>query len=244
MYVDWIPIGECDIQAYTANEKAALEILNEGKNYFHIAYRLHVSFERAREIVFSIRKKESIIMGKLSNTERAAIYQAWKGGTSQADLARQYGVSKVTLCNLIKKLTAAEKSLIEAKPLASKNLEDCENGIPNTPLVPAEIEKEISAIAEEKSKPGIISPEDVQFASAVNAMIAQSRSADAEEKSANAEPDKLPHFIWVALDDQVSAINWEIEQREQRIAELKEELVKLEDRRSAIEQWVEEQKWQ
>lgn len=212
MYVDWIPIGECDIQAYTANEKVALEILNEGKNYFHIAYRLHVSFERAREIVFSIRKKESIIMGKLSNTERAAIYQAWKGGTSQADLARQYGVSKVTLCNLIKKLTAAEKSLTEAKPLASKNLEDCENGIPNTPLVPAEIEKEISAIA--------------------------------EEKSANVEPDKLPHYIWVALDDQVSAINWEIEQREQRIAELKEELVKLEDRRSAIEQWVEEQKWQ
>ena len=242
--MDWIPIGECDIQAYTATEKAALEILNEGKNYFHISYRLHVSFERAREIVFSIRKKESIIMGKLSNTERAAIYQAWKSGTSQADLARQYGVSKVTLCNLIKKLTAAEKSLTEAKPLASKNLEDCENGIPNTPLVPAEIEKEISAIAEEKSKPGIISPEDVQFASAVNAMIAQSRSADAEEKSANAEPDKLPHFIWVALDDQVSAINWEIEQREQRIAELKEELVKLEDRRSAIEQWVEEQKWQ
>lgn len=234
MYVDWIPIGECDIQAYTATEKAALEILNEGKNYFHIAYRLHVSFERAREIVFSIRKKESIIMGKLSNTERAAIYQAWKDGTSQADLARQYGVSKVTLCNLINKMAKEPP----------QELEDVENGIPNTPLVPAEIEKEISAIAEEKSKPGIISPEDVQFASAVNAMIAQSKSADAEEKSANAEPDKLPHFIWVALDDQVSAINWEIEQREQRIAELKEEIVKLEDRRSAIEQLVEEQKWQ
>lgn len=239
--MDWIPIGECDIQAYTANEKAALEILNEGKNYFHIAYRLHVSFERAREIVFSIRKKESIIMGKLTNTQRAAIFQAWKDGTTPKELAKQYGVSDQSIYNLINKIAKEPP----------QELEDVENGIPNTPLVPAEIEKEISAIAEEKSKPGIISPEDVQFASAVNAMIAQSRSADAEkksanaeEKSANAEPDKLPHFIWVALDDQVSAINWEIEQREQRIAELKEELVKLEDRRSAIEQWVEEQKWQ
>ena len=173
-------------------------------------------------------------MGKLSNTQRAAIFQAWKDGTTPKELAKQYGVSDQSIYNLINKM--AKES--------PQELEDVENGIPNTPLVPAEIEKEISAIAEEKSKPGIISPEDVQFASAVNAMIAQSRSADAEEKSANAEPDKLPHFIWVALDDQVSAINWEIEQREQRIVELKEELVKLEDRRSAIEHWVEEQKWQ
>ena len=29
----WISIGECDIQTYTATEKEALAILNEGKNY-------------------------------------------------------------------------------------------------------------------------------------------------------------------------------------------------------------------
>ena len=89
----WISIGECDIQTYTATEKEALAILNEGKNYFHIAYRLHVSFERAREIVFSIRKKESLIMGKLTNTQRAAIFHAWKDGTTPKELAKQYGVS-------------------------------------------------------------------------------------------------------------------------------------------------------
>ena len=138
--MDWIPIGECDIQAYTATEKAALSILNEGKNYFHIAYRLHVSFERAREIVFSIRKKESLIMGKLTNTQRAAIFQAWKDGTTPKELAKQYGVSDQSIYNLFKKLAKEPQEL-----------EDCENGIPNTPLVPAEIEKEISAIAEEKS---------------------------------------------------------------------------------------------
>ena len=140
--MDWIPIGECDIQAYTATEKEALAILNEGKNYFHIAYRLHVSFEREREIVFSIRKKESLIMGKLTNTQRAAIFQAWKDGTTPKELAKQYGVSDQAIYNLINKMTKDPP----------QELEDVENGIPNTPLVPAEIEKEISAIAEEKSE--------------------------------------------------------------------------------------------
>lgn len=208
--MDWISI-EPEIQALTPLERRVLELLNEGNHYFRIAGMLHLSFESVRAIIFNIRKKESVLMGKLTNAEKAAIFQAWKDGKSQADLAKQYKVSGAAICALIKRLNKAESEIMqtEDKP---EQLEDCENGIPNTPLVPAEIEKEISAIA--------------------------------EEKSANVEPDKLPHYIWVALDDQVSAINWEIEQREQRIAELKEELVKLEDRRSAIESWVEEQKWQ
>ena len=142
--MDWIPIGECDIQAYTATEKAALAILNEGKNYFHIAYRLHVSFERAREIVFSIRKKESLIMGKLTDQQKAEIYQKWKDGQAPKSLATEYNVSDQSIYNLVNKMNAQNS--------APSELEDVENGIPNTPLVPAEIEKEISAIAEEKSE--------------------------------------------------------------------------------------------
>lgn len=199
--MDWIHI-EPEIQTYTLNEKYALSMLEDGKNYFQIAAKMRISFESAKEIIYDIRRKESIRMGKLTNTQRAAIYQAWKDGTTPKELAKQYGVCDQSIYNLINKMTKDPP----------QELEDVENGIPNTPLVPAEIEKEISAIAEEKSE--------------------------------NAEPDKLPHYIWVALDDQVSAINWEIEQREQRIAELKEELVQLEDKRYAIEQWMEEQKWQ
>ena len=145
-------------------------------------------------------------MGKLTNTQRAAIYQAWKDGTPQKELANQYGVCYQAINQLINKMNAQKPEPVE--------LEDVASGIPNTPIVPAEIEKEISAIAEEKSE-------------------------IAEENSTNAEQEKIPHVIWVALDDQVSAINWEIEQREQRIAELKEELVQLEDKRYAIEQWLE-----
>ena len=55
--MDWIPIGECDIQSYTATEKAALALLNEGKNYFTIASKLRCSFESAREIVLQSGKR-------------------------------------------------------------------------------------------------------------------------------------------------------------------------------------------
>ena len=81
-------------------------------------------------------------MGKLTNTQRAAIFQAWKDGTTPKELAKQYGVSDQAIYNLVKKMAKEQP----------QELEDVENGIPNTPLVPAEIEKEISAIAEEKSE--------------------------------------------------------------------------------------------
>lgn len=200
----WISIGEYDIQTYTATEKEALAILNEGKNYFHIAYRLHVSFERAREIVFSIRKKESLIMGKLTNTQRAAIFQAWKDGTTPKELAKQYGVSVQSIYNMVNKLNKQP----------TQQLEDCENGIPNTPLVPAEIEKEISVIAEKKTE-------------------------NAEVNSTNAEPEKLPDVVWNAIDDQICALNLEIETREQRIAELHGEVAEYEAKKEQLMAWLE-----
>lgn len=220
--MDWISI-EPEIQAWTPLERRVLELLNEGNHYFRIAGMLHLSFETVRAIIFNIRKKESVLMGKLTNAEKAAIFRAWKDGASQADLAKQYKVSGASICTLIKRLNKAESEIMqtEDKP---EQLEDCENGIPNTPLVPAEIEKEISAIAEKKSKPGIISPEDMQFASAVNAMIAQSRSADAEKKSANAEAWRLPKVVQDAVNRYIHDIEDELEMRERRILELQEEL--------------------
>ena len=224
--VDWIPIG-CDIQAFTENEKAALAILNDGKSYFHIAYKMHVSFERAREIIFSIRRKESLIMGKLTNTQRAAIFQAWKDGTTPKELAKQYGVSVKAIYNLINKM----------KKDPPQELEDCENGIPNTPLVPAEIEKEISEIAEEdKPKPGIINQE---FDAAVDAMIAESKSADAEEPAAIAEPEKLPGAVRRALDAGYVQLLDEIAERREQIEELQAEITEFEKDIAALKKWVE-----
>ena len=110
-------------------------------------------------------------------------------------------------------------------------------------------------------KPAQINPE---FAAATDQMIAEIRkepceaekigeledvesgipntpliSANAEEKSANAEPEKIPHVIWCALDDQCSAITMELETREQRIAELQEEITKLRTMKREIQEWME-----
>lgn len=73
-----------------------------------------------------------------------------------------------------------------------------------------------------------------EFDAAVDAMI-----ANADENSANAEPDKLPHVIRSALDDKCCEINIDIETREAQIAELKAEIRALEAQKQDIQTWME-----
>lgn len=206
--MDWIPIGACDIQAYTENEKAALAILNDGKSYFHIAYKLHVSFERAREIVFDIRKKEGLIMGKLTDQQRAEIFNAWKyEEKTMSELAKEHGVSVPAISQLINKMNA--QSCIDPAPA---ELEDVENGIPNTPLLP-----------QKKRKAAQINPE---FDAAVTEMIenADKNTAIAEKISENAEEWRLPIVVQDAVNRYIRDVSDEIEMRERRISDLNEEL--------------------
>jgi predicted DNA-binding protein YlxM (UPF0122 family) len=141
--------------------------------------------------------------GKLDNTQRAAIYQAWKDGTSQAELARQYGVSDVAIHQLIKKLSAADGKLKNAEPLKK-----------------TQINKEFDA--------------------AVDEMIAESNAADAEKKSVNAEPDKLPPVVRRAIDDQISEYEFQICERDSRIEELKEEITEFRKDIDALREWKEQ----
>lgn len=199
--VDWIPIGACDIQAYTENEKAALAILNDGKSYFHIAYKLHVSFERARDIVFSIRKKESLIMGKLTDQQRAEIYQKWKDGQTPKELAKQYGVSDQAIYNLVNKLNTQKPEPAE--------LEDVENGIPNTPLVPQKFEN------------------------------ADKNTAIAEKNSENAAPEKLPDFVMDAVEEQMLFYERWVENLVEQFKKLQAELRTVEAKRKKLADWLE-----
>ena len=215
---DWIPIGEPEPPPLTPTQQRIREMLQAGIPVWKIASTLRMGLVFVREEIYQIRKWESIMgKGKLNNTQRAAIYQAWKDGTSQAELARQYGVSDVSIHQLIKKLNAADDKLNKAEPLKK-----------------TQINKEFDA--------------------AVDEMIAESKAADAEKKSAIAESEpeqledspqpsplpKLPDVIFDALTSYISDLNLEIEEREQRIEELKEELLQLKDKRYAIEQWLED----
>ena len=228
--MDWIPIGACDIQAYTENEKAALAILNDGKSYFHIAYKLHVSFERAREIVFDIRKKESLIMGKLTDQQRAEIFNAWKyEEKTMSELAKEHGVSVPAISQLINKINA--QSCIDPAPA---ELEDVENGIPNTPLLPQNKRKaaQINPEFEESIEQMV---EDVKKKSAIEVKNAE----NAEKNSENAAPEKLPDFVMDAVDNELNCVELDIEAHEERIADLKEELRTLKAKRKKLADWLE-----
>lgn len=77
------------------------------------------------------------------------------------------------------------------------------------------------------------------FEQAVDAMIAEREAADAEQKSANAEPEKLPEAVYRALLDKINDCEFEIEEREERIAELQAEIAELRRTRDAIIDWKE-----
>ena len=91
-------------QALTANERRVKELLDKGWHYMRIAAKLRISFESCREVIYEIRKKEAIVLAKLSNQEKRDIFNSWKSGAKQIDLARQYGVSKSAICQIIQKL--------------------------------------------------------------------------------------------------------------------------------------------
>lgn len=196
-------------QTLTANERRVKELLDRGKTVFQIAYKLHMSFEAVRDIMFEIRKKECLMAGKprLTQEERAEIYRLYREeGMTQRDLAARYGVTHSTIGNIVKKMESVQQ-MCDALTAADKPMK-------NTGVNP-------------------------EFDQAVDAMIAESDTANADENSANAEPDRLPHVIWCALDDKISMINLDIETREQRIAELQEEIAELVAEREQIRAWME-----
>lgn len=199
MLIDPLP------KALTANEKRVKALLDQDMTMFQIAYKLHISFEAVREMIYEIRKKECLMAGKprLSQEERAEIFRLYREEhMTQRDLAARFGVSHGTIGNII-------------------------NSFGSDTLAAADKPQKKTQINED-------------FEQAVDTMIAEREAADAEQKSATAEPEKLPDVIWHACDDKISMINLDIETREQRIGELKEEIEQLCAEREQIRAWMEE----
>ena len=224
---DWIPIGEPEPAPLTPTQKRIKELLDAGKKPYEIVRIVHMGYDFVRDEIFEIRKWESI-MGKgkqLDESITIQIVDMWKNqGISQAEIIRQLGVASSTVSRTI--------------------MEYNRKGMHN-PDKKTQINKEFDA--------------------AVDEMIAESKAADAEKKSAIAESEpeqledcengipntplvpqpetalpKLPDVIFDVLDNHIGDLDLEIEAREQRIEELKEELLQLKDKRYAIEQWLED----
>ena len=151
--MDWIPI-EPDIPALTYLQKRIIELQEKGYSNRLIASKLRLRSDYLAEEIYLIRKREAIMAGKLTNTQRAAIYQAWKDGTSQKDLAKQYGVCPQAISQLVNKLNKAEKEIRET-PAPAPAAEPAEPAI--TPAA-AETEnaEEPAAIAEPEKLPDVV----------------------------------------------------------------------------------------
>ena len=186
-------------QALTANERRVKALLEQGKTIFQIAYKLYMGVEAVRDIIFEIRKKESIMAKRLTDAQKAKIMELHNAGMKQLKISLETGCSQVTVSRVIN----------ESK----------------------------------KKKTGV----NQEFEQAVADMVEQDEiteenSANAEEKSANANPGTMPHCVWEALDDKISMINLDIDTREQRIAELQEEIAELVAEREQIREWMEAHK--
>lgn len=92
---------------------------------------------------------------------------------------------------------------------------------------------------EPKMKNTGINPE---FEQAVDAMIAEREAADAENKSANAEPERLPGVVCRAIDAGFHDLADEIDKRRNRIEELEAEIVEFEKDIAALRAWREKHK--
>ena len=229
----WHPI-EPEPQCLTESEQAVKKLLDRGMSYPMIAIKLHMSHETTRDIIYEIRKKEGIMRKPtITDDEKQTMKRLYAEGKTIQEIADATGRGRNSVDRIVndrkpaqinpefeaatnKMIAELRKDKCEAAQIAAANeariaaevaeLEDVENGIPNTPLIAANAEK---------------------------------KSANAEKKSANAEPEEIPGYIRSALYDQICAINLEIEQREQRIAELKMELEDFETERAQIRAWME-----
>lgn len=205
----WQPIGEPDIPHLSPDAEKVFSVMQFMKKpaFGIIRMKTRLGDNRIAEAIYEIRKMEAIRMGKLTNQQRAAIYQAHKDGIPQKELAEQYGVSVQAISQLVAKLSKAEK--------------------------------ELTAMPVDKPKPGIINQE---FDAAVDAMIAESKAADAEEPAAIAEPEKLPGVVRRAIDAGFHDLADKIDKRRNRIEELEAEIAEFEKDIAALRKWREAHK--
>lgn len=214
---DWISIDPLP-QMLTPTQEYIKEQLAAGKTPQAIAHRLHLRADHVTDEIYEIRKKECLMGKPLTEEQKAKILEMRGRGMSYHSIAMAVGCaaqSAANVCNAAK---------IKAELAAEQTA-----GLPETQDNPENLpEKKAEA------KPGIINPE---FDAAVNQMIADAKAekntAIAEKNSTNAntvqpkKPAVLPECVINAIRQRLRDLEEEIQNRQSRIAELKEEIATL-----------------
>lgn len=188
-------------------------------------YHLTPNAQRVKELLDKGKSIWSIAQTLRMSLEfvQEQIYEIRK---QEAIMARKPKISKEQRTEMLRLHNEERYSVGK---LASKF--GCSQTAVKTALQAAKIEAE-----EETMKNTGINPE---FDAAVDAMIAESKSADAEEPAAIAEPDKLPPVVQRALDAGFHDLADEIDRRRNRIEELEAEIAEFEKDIAALRCWRE-----
>ena len=117
--MEWINIDPAT-PVFTATERMIIEKLNAGMSDNTIRCKMRLRFEDYRNIIFDIRRKESAIMGKLSEKDKQKIYELWKSGLTQQAIANKYGVTNQAIGQLIKKMNSVKDKPKQVEPAASE----------------------------------------------------------------------------------------------------------------------------
>lgn len=191
-------------------------------------YHLTPNAQRVKELLDKGKSIWSIAQTLRMSLEfvQEQIYEIRK---QEAIMARKPKISKEQRTEMLRLHNEERYSVGK---LASKF--GCSQTAVKTALQAAKIEAE-----EETMRNTGINPE---FDAAVDAMIAESKSADAEEPAAIAEPDKLPPVVQRALDAGFHDLADEIDRRRNRIEELEAEIAEFEKDIAALRCWREAHK--
>ena len=197
--MSWIPIGEPDVPRLSFDAEKVFSIMQcmDKPHIGIIRMKTRFGDDRIMEAIYEIRKMEAIRMGKLTNQQRAAIYQAYKDGTTQNELAKQYGVTKGAISQLISKLAKAEQEIMQ--PAAEDK--------PKPGIINPEFDAAVDTmIAESK------------------AVDAEKKSANAEPEKLPAVVLRAIDDQLYALEDQIEMRRNRIEELETEIREYQKDI--------------------
>lgn len=152
----WISIGEPDVQSLTPLEIQVKRYLDKGYHPNVISCIIKQSRERTRDLIYEVRKKEGIMRkATVSDEEMRTMKMMQAEGKTVLEIAEATGRGRSTVDRIVndrkaakinKEFDAAVDQMIETMHSEPEpvQLEDVENGIPNTPLVTENAEEKFT----------------------------------------------------------------------------------------------------
>lgn len=185
--------------------------------------------ERRAKDLLDAGKNEFDISAKLRisyDAARELIYEIRKKEAIMAKLTQE---QRAEIFYLARETDKSQREIAEQFGVSQKTISNIIRGFDSV----QEMCDTLTAADKPKKMPN--TGDNPEFTAAVDAMIAETNAADTEAKP----KEKLPEAVYRALLSRINDCDFEIEEREERIAELQAEIEQFKRDRDAIIDWKE-----